>query len=240
MGWKVSALIVNSDKRVDEKELLSKLGFNQLKEIESKSFDEIMNPDDDEVYIGTHKGNLIICAQDFPTTFLNQVVLKGEKALTSYFPNIEICSILLHSVVNFWGYSISKNNEKIRVRGGSAESGTFIEYGNPVEQELDLLSKSTENDGERLFSFEDDPDEVYTDDQVGENFVFEITKRYFNESLDVNDELLETELKGFSYQNPTFNTVVKEEKKEQKWKKYLSIIIVIIILQLLRKLFFSN
>ncbi len=239
MGWKISSLIINSDQKVDELDLLKKIGFNGLTEIASQPFEEIMSPDDNEVYIGYYKGNILICSQEFPITFFNQIILRGERTLAEYFPSdTEICAIALHSTVNFWGYSVSKNREKLRVRGGSAEDGTFIEYGEPLAEELELLSKSKNEYGKRLFHLEENSDEYYTDDQVGENFVFELTKRYFGETLDAADDLLfETKLKGYSFKNATFNHPhnTKEAKKGKKWVRYVFILIAVIIWQIIKR-----
>ncbi len=243
MGWKISTLIINSDSQVDEQELLKQMGFYELSPIEAKSFDEVMNPDNKEVYIGSYKGNILICVQELPTTFLNQIILKGEKALANFFSEeTEICAIVLHSVVNFWGYSVSKNNEKLRVRAGSAEDGTFIEYGNPLQEEKELLSKAKQIEGKRLFHFEEHPEEYFTDDQVGENFVFDITKRYFGETLDLADDLLfETKLNGYRFESATFNHPdnIKEDKKNKKWYKYVFIMLALIIWQILRRIVFK-
>ncbi|WP_075344290.1 DUF6928 family protein [Tenacibaculum agarivorans] len=243
MGWKASMLIVNSNEQVEEIELLKKLGFHELTSIGSHFFEEVINPNEGEVYIGSFQGNLLICAQDLPTTFLNEIILKGEKTLTEAFPeNTEICAIALHSVVNFWGYSISKNKVKLRVRGGSAESGTFIEYGEPLKEEKELLAKAKTIHGERLFHFDEVSDEYFTDDQVGENFVFEISKRYFNESIDTNSLLFDTKLKGFKFRKSSFNHPknTKEVNKKSKWVKYLFIIIAVIIWQILKRTVFKG
>ena len=178
--------------------------------------------------------------ENIPTTFFNGLILRGERMLTSFFPDTEICALVLHSVVNFWGYSISKNNEKIRVRAGSAESGTFIEHGDVIEEEKALFAKSEITNGKRLFHFDDMPDEYFTDDQVGENFVFDISKRYLGEQLDADEELFETELKGFQFADTAFNKINKDHKKEKKWLKYAVIIAFIILWQIIKRVFLKD
>ena len=240
MGWKISTIIINSNKEINELDLLESLGFKNTFEIKSEVFEDVMNPDDNKVYIGKYKGNLIICAQEFPTSFFNGIILKGEKMLTSFFPDTEICALVLHSAVNFWGYSISKNNKKIRVRAGSAEAGTFIEYGEPIEEEKALFAMSEITHGKRLFHFDDMPDEYFTDDQVGENFVFDISKRYLGEQLDASEELFETELKGFQFTETAFNQINKDHKKERKWVKYVFVLAFIILFKVLKSIFFKD
>jgi hypothetical protein len=66
---------------------------------------------------------------------------------------------------------------------------------------MDLLSKSKSDEhGNRIYLLEDYPDEPFEEDQVGENFVFSICKRYFGEELDSADQqLFDTTLAGFKY-----------------------------------------
>lgn len=201
MGWKASTLIINKPIQIDEERLLRGLGYSNLRKIEDEPFETAISPDDNKVYIGTYKDNLLICEQELPARFFEQTQTKEEKLLSQLFTGSEICAIILHSAVNLWGYSIAINGEKIRARAGSANDGTFCEMGEPVEEEKELLSRSTINeDGNRVYLFEDLPNEPMTEDQVGENFVFAITKRYFGEELDSADELLfETTLTGYAF-----------------------------------------
>jgi hypothetical protein len=204
MGWKASTIIINKPTKVDYEQLLQELGLKNLTKIANETFDVAINPDDKKVYIGTYKDNLLICEPDIPMIFFeNEKITRAEATLIENFPTSEICSIGLQSTVNFWGYSISKNGSKVRIRAGSSDTGTFLEFGEPLEQEIELFDKSTLNeDGERTYIFEDIDDEPMTEDQVGENFVFAICKRYFDEELDCADELLfETTLTGYSYSN---------------------------------------
>lgn len=213
MGWKASTIIIHKPTQVDNEELLKELGFKNLITIEEEPFEVAINPDDNKVYIGSYKDNLLICTPDIPMQFFEDNETSTEKILKRLFPNSEICSIVLHSAVNLWGYSITKNGQKIRARAGSSDDGTFVELGEPLEEEKELLSKSTiHKDGHRTYLFEDIDDEPMTEDQVGENFVFAICKRYFGEELDSADDLLfETNLKGYSYGKAN----VKENKIKQ-------------------------
>lgn len=205
MGWKASTVIINKPTQVDNEKLLQELGFVDLIKIEDEPFEVAINPGDKKVYIGTYKENLLICAPELPMQFFEDSETETETILNRTFPTSEICSIVLHSAVNLWGYSVTKNGRKLRARAGSADDGTFVEIGEPLEEEKNLLSKSTlDNDGNRTYLLEDFPGEPFNEDQVGENFVFEICSRYFGEQLDRADDLLfETTLTGYSYGSPT-------------------------------------
>lgn len=216
MGWKASTIIVHRPTQVDVNTLLKELGFQNLKKIEDAPFEIAINPDDNKVYIGSYLDNLLICTQEIPMQFFEDNETQTEKTLNRIFPDSEICSIILHSVVNLWGYSVTKNGQKIRARAGSADDGTFVNIGEPLEEEKELLSKSElDENGNRNYLFDDFPDDPMTEDQVGENFVFAICKRYFGEELDRADNLLfETILSGYKYGKINMDEITPIEEKQ--------------------------
>ncbi len=92
-----------------------------------------------------------------------------------------------------------------------------------MEEEKDLLKKSElDSNGNRIYFLDDFPDEKMTEDQMGEDFVFEISKRYFGERIDCNDELFETNLKAYQIINkPKLKTINKKQtEKVNKWWKF--------------------
>jgi hypothetical protein len=241
MGWKASTIIIHKPTQVENEQLLNDLGFDSLIKIEDEPFEVAINPDDNKVYIGSYKDNLLICAPNIPMHFFEDTETQTETTLKQKFPNSEICSIILHSGVNMWGYSVTKNGKKIRARAGSSDDGTFVELGEPLDEEKELLGKSTINiNGERTYIFEDIDDEPMTEDQVGENFVFAISKRYFGEELDKADDLLfETIFQGYSYQTSVKTEQGKKEKKRSKWLAYGIVFMIIILWQILKRTLFK-
>src|SRR6185369_16186659 len=135
MGWKLSSLIINSTKDVNHENLLNKLGFKKLTKIQDQPYDIAMYPDENEVYIGKYKNNLMISVDQLPLVFFKETLSNTEKILIDNFPDAEICAVSLHSSVNHFGFAIIKNGEKIRVKAGDADMGTVIDIGNPLEQE---------------------------------------------------------------------------------------------------------
>lgn len=170
-----------------------------MKKIEDEPYDVAIYPDADKIFIGTYKSNLIISVNNLPFEFFSKSLSALEEKFITLFPNSEICALSLNSVINHWGYAIIKDGKKIRARTGDADNGTTLDFGEPVQEELELLSKSKiEDSGQRRYYFEKDFNEAYFEDQVGENFVFEIFKRYTGTKLDYDDELLfETNFNGF-------------------------------------------
>ena len=119
MGWKASAIIINKPFQIDREKLLKDLGFLHLKRIKDKRFDEVLyvyKPN--RVYIGAFEDNLIICAADLPMKLIEGKETQAERILTTTFPSSEVCSIMLISTVNFWGYAVIKNGVKIRRQAG--------------------------------------------------------------------------------------------------------------------------
>lgn len=239
MGWKTSLVIINSLSQIKDQDLLTKLGYEDFTECEEETFEIAMYPETNKIYIGEFNGNRIICSQDLPITFFDKNISPTERTLNDLFPDTEICALALQSTVNFWGYSISKNNQKIRVRVGTADTGTAVEEGEILEEEKELFSKSEiDKEGNRIYHFEDFPNEPFTEDTVAEEFVFKISSRYLGQTLDTGNELLDQtkfrgyELKGREFENPNFS------KKSNKWIKYGGIAAFIIIWQILRRFFF--
>lgn len=201
MGYKIFTVIITPKPEVQYATLLGELGFQNLKKIRDEAFGSVMNPPGGKVYIGTYNNNLLICASELADSFFEKRSIDGERLLIEKFPDREICVLVLHSVVNLWGYAILKQGKKIRARAGSADDGTFLEFGEPIEEEMDLLSKSSfDAEGKRVYKLSTDPDDVFTEDQVGENFVFALCYRYLGEELDAAENpLYETVMTGYSF-----------------------------------------
>jgi len=199
MGWKLSSIFIKPETDINYEILLEEIGFSNFKQIDDQPYDRAIFPDADKVYIGTYKNNLIISACDLPFEFLNKSLSVLEEKLITLFPHGEICAATLNSTTNSWGYSIIKDGKKIRAKAGDFNNGTILDFGAPLEEEMELLSKSRLNqDGIRMYYLGNNSEEGYFEHQVGESFVFAIIKRYTGTQLDYDDELLlETNFKGF-------------------------------------------
>jgi hypothetical protein len=197
MGWKASMIIIHQPGEVDHRQLLKRLGFINLNKIANQHLGSAVYLREEKIYIGNYKDNLLICEPTLPYTFFNEQPPFTEELLTHIFPDKEIAVIVLHSVVNLWGFSIIKNGKRLRTRAG-ADSGTIINFGTPLKEEEYLLSKSfiDGESGEKMYLL-DGWKEPCTEDAAGEEFVFSICSRYFGEKLDQAEELFETELAGY-------------------------------------------
>lgn len=203
MGWKAFSVLIKPARTISDEELLQVLGFTNCTKIDDEPYEMAIYPNDGKVFICNYGDTLIISEFDLPEQFFTEGLCVTEKKLAATFPHAEICAVSLHSATNYWAYAIIRDDKKVRVRAGSADSGIMLDYGEPLEEELDLLSKAKlDENGKRLYFFDGDVDSSYTEDQVGENFVFELYKRYTGEALDRNDELFNTNCRGYQFEQP--------------------------------------
>lgn len=196
MGWKTSSILIQSKIEKCDADILYALGYGKVEKTEAKSYDAAMYPPKKFVYIGRYKGVTIISGDAIAEANFVEEISWREEELIGLYPEGEICSVSLQSTVNYWAFSIIKDGHKIRVKGGSGDSGTYVDKGTPLEQESDLLAKSEISaDGSRVYRLKG---EEYAEDQVGENFVFQFFCRYTGLPLDQDDQLLsETSFAGY-------------------------------------------
>ena len=217
-------IIIHRPGRPADEQLLRDIGFSGLRKIADDSFDRVIHPEGQRVYMGTYGDNILICTADMPMQFFEEVSTPVEKRLNELFPASEICAIVLHSVVDLWGFSVTVNGRKIRAKAGSADDGTFLELGTPLEEELDLLSTAQlDEDGNRVYPMEDPDEGPLPESAVGEEYVFSISKRYLGESLDdATDELFDMMMMGYAYEKMIgavgVNTHVPKDGDKPWWK----------------------
>jgi hypothetical protein len=115
----------------------------------------------------------------------------------------------LESTINFWGYGITQEGKKIRARCGNYDTSFSIDYGNALPEEEYLLSKGIiKDDGTRIFKIDGIE---YTEDQLGESFVFEIVAKYTGYPLTNSNNPLEKLIFKRYEPNPYFISTSKAE-----------------------------
>ena len=196
MGWNLSVIII-SDVPLDFDESLLKsllkVGFRFEEELPEETFDMCMYPPDDTVYIGFYKNNLIICHEMLPMLFFRETTNDFEKALMQEFPTSEICAVSLLSSINHFAFTLLKNGSKSRAKGGDSK-GTHLDFGKPLEQELQLFSQSRIENGKRVYNLNG---ETYDEDQVGENIISNVVSRFTGKQLIEDEELSNSPFTGF-------------------------------------------
>lgn len=192
-------------------ELLEKLGFSGVTAADPESFDRAIYLNDARLFVGHYKECTILSEPSLTEDFFVKENSWLEQKLIELLPVAEICIVSLHSGMNHWGYIVIKDGKRIRERLGDSDNGTTLDKGEPLEEEKELLAQSRlEKKGQRMYYLKYDPSEPYTEDQIGEQFVFEMFRRYTGEALDHNDDLMETSFEGFNVTWPKMNKAVSQ------------------------------
>lgn len=186
MGWKASLVIINQTVDIPTPKLIRQLGGGRLTARAESTLEDAIYPDDDKLYIGFYKGNTLICDADLPLIFYDEALSEVELNFIGLFPNAEILALNLNSFDNFYGYVLISQGQKIRAKMGDSEVPLRFELGEPLPEEQPLYRNSVlQSAGNRVFRLDDEP---YSEDAIGEEFVFEVAKRFLGGRLD-SDEL---------------------------------------------------
>lgn len=112
------------------------------------------------------------------------------RVLISTFPEAEIGVFMLMSTNNTWGYSVISQGEILAREFGNADEGTTIEDGISLPEVEWLMEQSyTDDDDNRFFELETHPGRVFTHDQVGEEFVKSVSRRFLADGIFGNPAL---------------------------------------------------
>lgn len=222
MGWKMSIIIIeNPDKFEDDIALLKAIGKEGFQFQEETTFEECIYPRDKSISIGNYNGNIII-SDDYQITTKsleranNLNLTKEEESLCRLFPKSEIISVACHSVVNYHGYSLIKNGEKLRLKIISLDT-PLVEFGKRLPEEEKIYSKSYQRDGENFWKDETDLEDEITEDQLMEDFAFRIANRRLGVFIDLaeSDELMEN-VTFKKYQRNKFGFIKRILKMKSK------------------------
>ena len=162
-------------------QLLSVLG---LQDYELVSDDAHVHdyPDKGELYLGAYKGGVVIAHDTLPALLFDEASRKRNfgrvednaafrQALHGLFPAGEVTTLILHSVVNMWGFSVHKKGELLRSASG-AEGEFFGSTGAPLPEEESVLA-------EHPIETIDSGDVAYS-----EELVFEVARRVLGHRYD--------------------------------------------------------
>ncbi|MCB2377469.1 hypothetical protein LGH70_07745 [Hymenobacter sp. BT635] len=185
MGWKASLVIINRTIEMTVPELIKKLGGSQVTYTLASTLEKAIYPEENKLYVGFYQGNTIICDADLPLIFYDEGLSEVEKNFIKIFPEAEIAALSLDSFDNFYGYALLEKGKKTRVKVGDCQVSLRLEVGKPLPEEREIYENSIfRDDKTRLFRIGDDIGTKYTEDAVGEEFVFEIAKRFLGDRLD--------------------------------------------------------
>ncbi len=200
MSWNISAIFVHDVASVDsDLFMLQTQVMRYYQKIDVKTFADanLYSQSENEIYVGKYKNNIIIVLPTQPL-FFSEKLNMVEKNLIQFFLDKKIGYIYLCGGMNEWGISYIEHNQKMRAKAGDGDRGTYIDFGAPLAVEEALLSQSKLVRKKRVYTLDAFPNETMTEDQVGENIVFDFCKHFTGQSLDKDDDLLfKTKLQGY-------------------------------------------
>jgi hypothetical protein len=188
MGWKAFVLFAtdqppgyfggfppNDPQRAER--IRMQLGLTDYETVGATTLEESLNPAKGELFIAAPSGGVVLSHPDFIESFfvegdsdeLSPVpphVEAFRNGVLGLYPTGQVLAIVLHSVVNLWGYSLFSEGRLIRCASGSAEDGVIADFGEPLPEEQSLLAEHELND------------------ETGEEFVFAVAARFLGKPLD--------------------------------------------------------
>lgn len=185
MAWNKYYIIVSNQEKSDFQTLLPKLKLTGYKPVEEVDLYATNKPK--TLYACNFNGNLIFVHPDLVFQFYNEIVTDTEKIFVECFPNSEIAALYSNETVGGFGYSIIQNGKRIRLKDGS-DGEIYHDIGEMLDEELEILSQPIFED-EELEEMQEDMDEDelnnYIAFEASYRVPMELTKRYFEERIDV-------------------------------------------------------
>jgi hypothetical protein len=196
MGWKAFVVFaaeeqgyfgtmpVHDPERADKiREQLGLIGFERKGPVVLES---VMNPKRGQLVIGAYPRGVAICHRDAPGCFFDDRshrkisgsaggFARFKDNLLALYPTGEVTAIVLHSVVNLWGYSVYNNGRLLRSAAGASDDGIIVDEGAPLPEESRILATC--------------PIDSIDEEGVGEELVFDVSTRMFGTRIDEIDNL---------------------------------------------------
>lgn len=169
------------------REIVRQLGYGAWTLTGPSDYDAAMYPYDGALYVGAYAEGTLISNTDLVDASLKKGASLSK--LFTVFPEHEILILGLHSVVNFWGYAYCRNSEIVRRRCGDADNGVTVDEGRLLPEEEAIFAESVEVHGKPVWRKKIKTRQYeFTEDQMGEEFVFALSKRIFGRSINEPEE----------------------------------------------------
>lgn len=177
MGWKASCVFVNWGRQdyfetfpeinvPHTQEVLRQLGYSGYNSIGKAALETAIYPRNGAIYAGAFEEGFILAEDHLPAWLIAQdksAEISGRgigtqqfaHSLLELYPEARICSLVLHSVVNLWGFSWYENGKLLRASWGASDNGLMLDYGAPLPEELHFrqqqdLMENIGSEGEEL------------------------------------------------------------------------------------------
>ena len=224
MGWKLSAIIIKTEKVYEDKEILDSLWESPAEKVEDVTFSDAMHPSDNFVHIGYYKNCFIL------TTYASELVEKClvkeipviEQIFIGLFPNSIIGAFQLQSTCSYFAYSVLENGVKRRVKS-SIDGEIKIDYGLPLKEEEEFFSYRFIDKNKNIMYKMPNKNgefETYEENAIGEDFVSRVWSKFTGIELFEDDALLDkTFLHSYKFE---IEEESKDDNKKSFWKRIFS------------------
>jgi len=196
MGWKAFAIFATNQSgyfatmplhsAAMAEDVRARLGLAGYEPVAEVDFYSALNPRRGALFIGAYPGGTIVCDDSlapylFDELSNNAITGKSSKfeetkaKLLGLYPDGEVMSIVLHSVVNLWGYSVYVRGQHLRSAAGDSDNGLLANAGEPLPEEARALQVCA------IDKIDEEGD--------GEELVFEVAARMFGKRLDAFEDI---------------------------------------------------
>jgi hypothetical protein len=209
MKKEVSAIIISPKPNMSGEELIRQLNLGDLTRFKdwptSKPLKLEPNFFLDDVYIADCSNCLILCHSRWPLYFFRERPFDLRQKLVELFPESELTALFISPEFMLWGYSVFNSGKKIRMKVGNA-GGTYIDFGEPLEEEKALLEKlCLMEDGRRVY---DVNWEALSEFEAAYLFIADIFHRYITKE----------EFAGAVYQRYQYKNIKRNDELCAHWK----------------------
>lgn len=159
MGWKASNLIAitgednylttfPSPDPTRAREYLHRLG-GAYKSAGEATFEDGLYPQNgNDLYIGAYEKAIVVGSVEITEEAFKGGVPHAVQCASELLPGCRAIVVMLHSVVNLFGYAWYEQGKLLRARAGSADDGVFFEEGAPlpIEQKLKAVDETVDEE----------------------------------------------------------------------------------------------
>lgn len=221
--------IQNPIKRIDDLEILKKLGYKDMIYVGDTTYEECYSSDSSEVGIADFN-NCIVINDGYKLTqeIINNLIALAphEIILSETFPDSEILTIAGSDTSMMYAYSLVKNGKKIRYNympSGEDRSG---QYGQILNEEKIYFDNSKIINEKRMFRSKKDVEGAYSlhESQLVDTLTFDVLSRHLGITIMSGDDdefMFETAFKTYkaTFQNEKIEAEAKESKVEDSLLK---------------------
>ncbi len=196
MGWKIFAIFAAEEAGyfgtlpphdpARAERLREQLGLGGYDHVGPSRFVDAMYPRGGALHIGAYPRGMILCDVDLPACFfdaqsrhsINGAGMEfGEfkSRLLALYPDGLVVALVLHSVVNLWGYSVYSRGALLRSAAGASDDGLIANHGAPLAEEAAILGIC--------------PVDGVDAEGYGEELVFDVSARLFGKRIDAFAEI---------------------------------------------------